>query len=46
LASPDLPFSPRDGAASGRLAFVNAAFISSDSGTPFLPPVESSITIE
>ena len=46
LASPALPLSPRDGVASGRLALVSASFISSDSGTPFLPPVESSITIE
>ena len=45
LASPALPFSPRGGVASGRLALVSASFISSDSGTPFLPPVESSITI-
>jgi hypothetical protein len=45
LASPALPLSPREGVASGRLALVSASFISSDRGTPVLPPVESSITM-
>ena len=38
--------SARGGVASGSPALVSAALISSDSGTPFLPPVASSNTIE
>ncbi len=45
VMSPALALSPRAGVASGRPALVSASFTSSDSGTPVLPPVESSITI-
>src|SRR5262245_18255161 len=45
LASPALPLSPRGGVVVGKPALVNASFISTEIGTPFLPPVASSITI-